>query len=303
MALEDQIRLPALNLIHRRLRLLNLLTRFVESGQRLITIYAPSGYGKSILLADFAQTTNLPVCWCSLRPADRDPAAFLALLAYSITDRFHEIERNGLLRVVEQADTQNSVRRIADLLSNVGPHLIIIDDYHKANSAGTTLALNRLLEQLPAASTVILAARGDMVLETGHIIDLLVAERASGLSEEELRFTPEELQLLMRKRFGRQIDLDTANTIARATDGNIAQILLTGHIMHAGEMVGRLQRRLGDDREMIYHYLADEVLTKQPPELQRFLLHTAVLPDMTAELCNNLLEIMTVGANVCDRCR
>jgi LuxR family maltose regulon positive regulatory protein len=300
MSFENQIRLPGRNLIHRRLRLLNLLAEFIETGQRLITIYAPSGYGKSVLLADFTQTTDLPVCWCSLQPTDRDPAAFLALLAYSITDRFHEIERDGLLEIVERSDTLSSIHHIANLLSHVGPHIIIIDDYHKANSAGVTLALNKLLDQLPDTSTVIVAARGDVALETDRIINLLVAERATGLSEGELRFTPEEVQLLMRKRFGRQIDRDSAREIARTTDGNIAEILLTGHIMHAGEMIGRLRHRLGDDREMIYRYLAEEVLSKQPTELQRFMLHTAVLPDMTAELCNELLEIGNAQAFIED---
>src|SRR6187401_3440286 len=132
MALEDRIRLPNLSLIHRRPRLLSLLERFVEESQRLITIYAPGGYGKSILLADFAQTTDLPVCWCSLEPADRDPTSFLTLLAYSITDRFHEIEPEGLRRLVAQGNSEDSVHRVAELLKKVGPHIIIIDDYHKA---------------------------------------------------------------------------------------------------------------------------------------------------------------------------
>jgi ATP/maltotriose-dependent transcriptional regulator MalT/DNA-binding SARP family transcriptional activator len=296
MALEDRIRLPVLNLIHRRQRLLNMLTEFVETDKRLITVYAPGGYGKSILLADFAQTTDLPVCWCSLEPADRDPTAFLTLLAYSITDRFRELEADGLLSLVEKGDTQASVRRIADSLAEVGPHLIIIDDYHKAVSAGMTLALNRLLEQLPQTSTIIVAARGDMMLETSQVIDLLIAERATGLSEEELRFTPPELQRVMRKRFGRQIDLTTAETIARATDGNIAQILLTGHVMHTDRLVSRLGQRLGDDQAVIYDYLAEEVLDKQSSELQRFLLYTSVLPDMTPEVCNELLEITNAQA-------
>jgi ATP/maltotriose-dependent transcriptional regulator MalT/DNA-binding SARP family transcriptional activator len=291
MGQEDRIRLPTLNLIHRRSRLLDRLDKFVEAGSRLITVYAPGGYGKSILLADFAQTTDLPVCWCSLEPADRDPTSFLSLLAYSITDRFHEIESNGLFDLIERGDTQNSIHRVADLLAGVGPHLIIVDDYHKAVSAGMTLALNRLLDQLPEDSTVIVAARGDMVLETGQIIDLLISERATGLSEEELRFTPEELRRVIRKRFGRRIDMADAEEIAQVTDGNIAQILLTGHVMHAEKMIGRLRQGLGDDREIIYSYLAEEVFSKQPPELQHFLLHTAVLPDMTAALCNDLLEI------------
>ncbi len=71
-------------------------------------------------------------------------------------------------------------------MGNVGPHIIIVDDYHKAVSAGTTLALNRLLAQLPETGTMIVAARGDMALETGQIVDLLIAERESGRLAREL---------------------------------------------------------------------------------------------------------------------
>lgn len=290
MAFEDRIRLPALNLIHRRSRLLNMLAEFVESGKRLVTIYAPGGYGKSILLADFAQTTDLPVCWCSLEPTDRDPTSFLILLAHSITDRFHDIEPNGLFKLIARGDTQASIRQIAELLTNAGPHLIIIDDYHKAVSAGMTLALNRLLEQLPETSTMVIAARGNMELETGQVIDLLISERAAGLSEEELRFTGQELQRVMLKRFGRRIGLDMANEIAKATDGNIAQILLTGHITHTERIVSNLHQRLGSDRDLIYSYLAEEVFDKLAPDMQRFLLHTSIFPEMTVDLCNDLLE-------------
>jgi ATP/maltotriose-dependent transcriptional regulator MalT/DNA-binding SARP family transcriptional activator len=291
MSLEDRIRLPTLNLIHRRPRLLHDLETFIDSGYRFITIYAPGGYGKSILLADFTQTTNLPVCWCSLETSDRDPTTFLTLLVYSITDRFHEIDAKRLFALVERGDTQNSVRQIAALMAEIGPHIIIIDDYHKAVSAGMTLALNLLLNQLPETSTIIVAARGDMGLETGQIIDLLIADRATGLSEEELRFTPDEVKLIMRKRFGRQIDPATAAEIAQATDGNIAQILLTGHMMKVDQPIGSLKQQLGDDHEIIYQYLAAEVFGKQSPELQNFMLCTAVLPDMTVELCNDLLGV------------
>jgi tetratricopeptide (TPR) repeat protein len=298
MSFEDRIRLPPLGLIHRRVRLLTLLNELVEANNRLITVYAPGGYGKSILLADFAQTTDLPVCWCSLEPADRDPTSFLTLLAFSITDRFHEINPDKLLDVVKRGETQNSIHHIAELLANVGPHIIIIDDYHKAVSAGMTLALNRLLDQLPKTGTIIVAARGDMALETGQIIDLLMTERAAGLSEEELRFTPDELQRVIRKRFGRHIDLERAAEIAKTTDGNIAQILLTGHVMHKNGILGGLIERLGEDRQIIYHYLAEEVFGKQPAPLQEFMLCTSVLPDMTPELCNGLLEISDAQSRI-----
>jgi LuxR family maltose regulon positive regulatory protein len=108
MALDDRIRLPISNLIHRRPRLLDKLAEFVAAKQRLITVYAPGGYGKSILLADFAQTTDLPVCWCSLETTDRDPTSFLTLLAYGITDRFRELDPAPLSQLIERGDTQAS---------------------------------------------------------------------------------------------------------------------------------------------------------------------------------------------------
>lgn len=293
MALADQIRLPIHNLIHRRSRLTQLLTDYVEGDHRLITVYAPSGYGKSIMLADFALTTDLPVCWCALEPANRDPTSFLTLLTYSISDRFHEIDHDNLRQVVDRGDTQASIRRIADVLDDVGDHIIIIDDYHKANSAGVTLALNRLLEQLPEATTVIVAARGDMGLDTAQILELLISEQATGLSEVELGFTGEEIQRVMRKRFGRRVDMKSAEVIASATHGNIAQVLLSGHMQSAlsGQLLIDLRERLGDDRSIVYSYLADEVFEKQPPHLQRFMLHAAILPNMAPELCNALLDI------------
>lgn len=290
MALEDRIRLPALNLIHRRQRLLDLLERFVGAGKRLITVYAASGYGKSSLLADFAQTTDLPVCWCSLEASDHDPTTFLSLLAYSIGDRFHQVEPNKLLRLIEQGNSAASIRQIANLLANIGPHVLIIDDYHKAVNAGLARVLDDLIKQLPDTSTLIIAARGNLTLVTDQVLELLMTDLATGFSEDELRFTPGEVQRVMRKRFGRQIDLETAQMITQATDGNIAQILLAGHVMHGERIVTHLRRRLGNDQEIIYRYLVAEVLDKQSPELQRFMLQTAVLPDMTAELCNRFLD-------------
>ncbi len=291
MSVEDRIRLPTLNLIHRRQRLLEQLAEFIADRKRLVTIYAPGGYGKSILLADFAQTTDLPVCWCSLDGGDQDPISFLTVLATSIADRFWGLNTDRLFEMLRRGDTGESVSHIADLLETVGPHIIILDDYHKAVSSATTLTLNRLLQRLPDTSHIIIAARGDMHLETGQVLELLISNRAAGLSEEDLRFTAPEIQRVILKRFGRHIDFATAEKIARVTGGNIAQILLTGHMLYTGEGLDSLNLSPEEERYFEYNRIAAEVLERQTPEVQRFLLWTSVLPDMTVELCNELLEI------------
>ncbi len=287
--LSDRICLPLIGGIYRRTRLINLLKSYIigENPKRLITAYAPGGYGKTVLLADLAQEEDLPpVCWCSLEAADRDPTSLLTLLAHSIIDRFHDLDTQNFLQIIERGDRQASIHRIADVLAKAGRHVIIFDDYHKATSAGVTLALNGLLQQLPPESTLIIAGRGDMYFDVDAITDLLLTGLATGLSEEHLSFTGPEIKQVMRKRFGRYISSEKAEAIAAATDGNIAQILLTGHARHAG-----LVERLGQDKGTIYKHLAEEVLEKQPIELQQFMLHTSILPYMTPALCNGLPEI------------
>src|SRR5262249_15451435 len=55
---------------------------------KLVVICAPAGYGKTALLADFAQYSQMPCCWYSLEEMDTDKTIFLTTLVLSIQQRF-----------------------------------------------------------------------------------------------------------------------------------------------------------------------------------------------------------------------
>lgn len=42
----------------------------------LALVIAPAGYGKTVLLAEWARRTRCPTAWLSLDPGDNDPAQF-----------------------------------------------------------------------------------------------------------------------------------------------------------------------------------------------------------------------------------
>ena len=48
---------------------------------RVVGVTAPAGYGKSTLLAQWAEAEDRPVGWVSLDRLDDDPAALLSVLA------------------------------------------------------------------------------------------------------------------------------------------------------------------------------------------------------------------------------
>ena len=50
----------------------------------LTVVSAPAGFGKTTLLADWSQRSELPVAWVSLDERDDDPARFLLYLIAAI---------------------------------------------------------------------------------------------------------------------------------------------------------------------------------------------------------------------------
>src|SRR5438093_7120012 len=57
---------------------------------KLILLCAPTGYGKTTLLADFALSTGIPCCWYFLDQNDSDRYTFLCCLLARIRHRFSE---------------------------------------------------------------------------------------------------------------------------------------------------------------------------------------------------------------------
>jgi hypothetical protein len=95
---------------------------------------------------------------------------------------------------------------------------------------------------------------------------------------------------------GRQIDLETAEEIASSTDGNIAQILLAGRPKaFMRRLISYLKQRLGDDQAMIY-VMAGEVLISSRRSCNIFCCTPLSCPEMTVEMCNELLEITNAQA-------
>ena len=70
------------DLIVRRGRILEPMLARVD--KKVQVVYAPAGYGKTALLTQFADETELPVCWYSFSPEEHDPVSILRYCVYSI---------------------------------------------------------------------------------------------------------------------------------------------------------------------------------------------------------------------------
>ena len=65
-----------------------LLRRLESAGEPLVLVVAPSGFGKTSLLAEWATTTAAQVAWLFCDETDGDPAQFWSRLTASLAVRF-----------------------------------------------------------------------------------------------------------------------------------------------------------------------------------------------------------------------
>ncbi|NJO83573.1 MAG: hypothetical protein HC828_12650, partial [Blastochloris sp.] len=112
----------------------------------------------------------------------------------------------------------------------------------------------------------------------GHLNELRAAD---------LRFTPAEVEAFLRTTMQITLTGAQATHLAERTEGWPAgvQLAALAHRQHTAPLSTAPLNR----HRFILDYLADEVLAQQPPELQEFLLITAILERMCAELCAALL--------------
>ena len=272
---------------HRRPELLS-RPRLLESlkallDNKLVLLSAPAGYGKTSLLIDLAHSIEVPVCWLSLDPLDRDPQRFMAYLIATLAERFPgvgETSRPQLnrLKSIEQEAESLLITLTNELYDQVeDDFLLILEDYHLLDDVPViSTLLNRFLELVVENCHILLSSRTLPVLDD---VTLMVArEQVAGISHAELAFLPREAQALYAQNHRQHLSDNAARELIDQTGGWITGIVLADSPGNA--------RVSGVDT---FAYLAHQVLNQQPEHIRQFLMRTSMPEEFNAEFCEIVL--------------
>jgi LuxR family transcriptional regulator, maltose regulon positive regulatory protein len=267
-----------------------LLDRLEEGMARgLLLVCAPAGFGKTALLAHWAQTGRRPVAWVSLDTGDNDPARFWRHVAAAL-DRVWP----GLAEQVTpllDAPVPPSFEGLVTVLVNQlaaqpdeGEALLIMDDYHLIEAQPVHASMGFLLEHRPPGLRLLLASRADPPLS-------LARRRGRGqlaeLRAADLRFTSEEAAALLGEAVGPDLILPesaVAALVAR-TEGWAAGLQLAGLSLRGQPDSTAFVEAFSGSHRYVLDYLAEEVLDRQPDQVREFLLETSVLERLSGPLC------------------
>ena len=251
----------------------------------MVAITAPAGYGKSTLLAEWAASEDRIVCWASVDRFDDDPGALLALLA---TATQHIAPDGASLASKMRGTSTTLLARSAPLLARSwstapAPFALFVDDFHLASSPDCLDAFMVALQGVPDGSLVVIASRETQP----HLARMRVGGLVFDVDSSDLRMSHDDAQEIFAAAAGSAAPGVVAAAVERS-EGWPAGIFLSA-LASQDSPVETVSGETGP----IADYLYRECLAGLDPELRDFLVDTAILHELSAELCDHLRESTT----------
>jgi LuxR family maltose regulon positive regulatory protein len=256
----------------------------------VVCVQAPPGYGKTTLLAQWADRKGDRVGWVTVDPNDNDPAVLLTYLAVAV-DRVAPIDLE-IFRVLAAPTTHvppSVVARLADAMSATEPVSLVLDHVELLHNRQSLDVLEQLAMQLPGRSQLALASRTRPPLplsrlrSQGRLVEVGAADLAMDLSEARELLEAAAVPL----------DTEEAAELHQRTEGWPAGLYLGAlAVQAAGTPLTTPETGIafaGDDR-FIVDYLHSELLSRLPPRQVEFLIRSAVLDRMCGPLCDAVLD-------------
>ncbi|MCP5099672.1 MAG: hypothetical protein GY943_29310 [Chloroflexi bacterium] len=301
--LQTKLYVPRLRpLLTPRPHLIKQLNQGLQQGCKLTLISAPAGFGKTTLLTEWLATqspihndqSSIKTAWLSLDGRDNDPARFLAYFVAAleqIDGNLGQTFTNAPNTFMPSGKEPLQETLLISLLNEIGelPHSfrLVLDDYHVITNTAVQNILTFLLDNLPPQMHLVISTRADTPWALSR---LRVRQQINEIRAKELRFTAEETAVFLNKTMALTLSPEDVTVLEARTEGWIAGLQLAALTLQKDTDNSQFIRTFASSNRFIFDYLAEEVLERQPPELQDFLLQTSILAQMNSQLCAAVLE-------------
>ena len=297
---------PYLPKILHRSRLHDLLEK--NKDKKLILILGQAAQGKTTLVASYVKTLKIPSAWMTLDKEDSDPFNLFHLIVLSLQHSLKDIDFSPLLSFpfgtlgpgLEGPLFRQWAQSLFELISP--PIQIVMDGLDRLSpDAPVFKFLQVLVEEAPAHIHLIMLSREmpPLSMEFQH---LKIRREALILTNEELAFTPNEINEFLQKIQRISLDGDQLRKIHAATEGWIGGLILLSESFLRFSDSSKKKDFVQDlpdhfNRE-IFQYFGKEILSSQTKETQQFLLKSSMIdiiePNFAKELfgTENVEEIL-----------
>lgn len=273
--MEDRYRHP--DILAPRHVLLNSFHR--ASARRLCYVSAGGGWGKTVSTMLWAKDSGRKHAWMPLGRQYNTPATFYKTLCEEISafqpgnQAMHKILASPNF---SSSPIENTRKVIGNFNTDENLYALLIDDMHLIDDEEILKSLPHILLSLPHSFVSFVLSRKE---PSGEFLKEIEKGRAAHITVQDLAFTKEEIGHYF-KIYGQQLTDDEVTAVHAMTGGwsmGVGAFALSGSIS------------LGTgNHQTIEPYLQTHVWQQWESDLRQFMMRTAIVDEMTAELCNRL---------------
>jgi len=270
-------------------------------------ISAPAGFGKTMLVAkwmkeraegkrqkaeshsfDFRQIP-FRTAWLSLEEGDNDPVRFLRYVVAALQTAVPDLPEvltsllsNQTVVAIDSflIDLLNAITAVPETV------VLVLDDYHLIRDQDIHEGVAFLLDHMPSNFHLIVTTREDPPLPLAR---LRGRRQLIEIRQADLAFTKAEVAQFLNKVMGLSLNQQAIAALADRTEGWITGLQMAALSMQGQEDVTGFIAAFTGSHRYVLDYLMEEVWQQQSGEIQRFLLQTAVLDELCADLCDKLM--------------
>src|SRR4051794_7636215 len=267
------------------------LSRALDSGgaASLTLVVAPVGYGKTVAVEMWLAERGHATAWVRADSRDDDPIRLWASLSTAV-----ERVRPGAggdagaqLRDCDGAVLPAIEALAVGLASDRRPIVLVVDDVQSIGDARCLRSLDDAVASLPEHVQLVLISR---TVPAMRLARLRTQGRLVEIGADELAFTVAEARQLFAAVPGVSADEATVAALTRRTEGWAGVLYLAAlWLRERGDPQAALRTFRGSQRD-VASYLAGEVLGDLDAAAREFLRRTAVLPQLSGELCDAVLQ-------------
>jgi LuxR family maltose regulon positive regulatory protein len=251
----------------------------------LVLLSAGAGFGKTTLLAAWANQSPHSVAWLMLDSLDNDPQRFWIAMITALRTRLPSVGEAALAQLHSPQPPQ-MVPLLTTLINDLvicGQEIVLIlDDYHLIEEASIHSSLMFLLDHAPSCLHLLLSSRVDPPLTLsrwrgrGQMVEL---------RDVDLRVSEQEASNFLRQVMGLHLDVQDEQRLAVRTEGWLVGLQLAALSLTRHDDPSAWVLEFSGSQRLILDYVQDEILAHLPSAMRRFLLRVCILPRMNASLC------------------
>jgi LuxR family transcriptional regulator, maltose regulon positive regulatory protein len=291
-----------------------IVRRYQHRTQPLLTVItAPAGYGKTTLLVEWlairtkgrgpkSQSTGSElssqysalgthVAWLSLDYEDNDAQQFWCYVIAALQANVRELGCHALLLLQssQPIPLDNVVTALVDDLQHTSRELaLVLDNYHVIDTPAIHDSFAAFLTQCPSHVDVVISSRTQPPLPLGR---LRLQSDVTEIHAADLRLTDEEGRVLLSRnpRLGRKEQ--AVATVLRKTEGWLAGVSLFALALEQHSDLQTVLSEFDGSHRYLIEYFYENVWRQQNPATQSFLLHLAILEELSGSLCEAVTQL------------